>query len=103
MKAIVQPKYGSADVLELRELPTPSPGPGEVLIHARASSVHPDVWHMVSGRPMVLRLMGAGVLRPKIPVPGTEVAGVVETTGKDVTRFKPGDEVFGETTRGYLW
>jgi NADPH:quinone reductase-like Zn-dependent oxidoreductase len=63
----------------------------------RAAAVHPDVWHAVSGRPFVFRLMGGGVLRPKNPVPGMDVAGVVLSIGASVTRFKPGDAVFGVT------
>jgi NADPH:quinone reductase-like Zn-dependent oxidoreductase len=104
MKAIVHHGYGSPDaVLELREIDKPVVKDDEVLVRVRATSVHPDVWHVVSGRPYVLRLMGAGVLRPKSRVPGTDVAGQVESVGKSVTRFRPGDEVFGETVRGYQW
>ena len=104
MKAIVQDKYGSPDdVLQLREISKPVVGNDEVLVRVRAASVHPDVWHVVTGRPYLLRLMGAGLLKPKNPVPGTDVAGEVESVGKDVTRFRPGDEVFGETHRGLQW
>ena len=74
-----------------------------MLIRVRAASVHPDVWHVVAGRPAVLRLMGSGVRRPKDKVPGTDVAGVVESVGAAVTRFRPGDEVFAETIRGVQW
>ena len=75
MKAIVQDKYGPPDdVLQLREIDKPVVADDEVLVRVRASSVHPDVWHVVTGRPYVLRLMGAGVLKPKNPVPGTDVA-----------------------------
>jgi NADPH:quinone reductase-like Zn-dependent oxidoreductase len=104
MKAIVQDKYGSPDVvLQLREIDRPVVGDDEVLVRVRAASVHPDVWHVVTGRPYVLRLMGAGVSKPKSPVPGTDVAGVVESVGKDVTRFGPGDEVFGDTRIELQW
>lgn len=104
MQAIVQDKYGPPDeVLHLREIDKPVAGDDEVLVRVRAASVHPDVWHVVTGRPYVLRLMGAGVLRPKNPVPGTDVAGVVESVGKNVTRFRPGDEVFGETHTELQW
>jgi NADPH:quinone reductase-like Zn-dependent oxidoreductase len=103
MKAIVQDRYGPPDVLELREIDRPVVGDDEVLVRVRAASVHPDVWHVVAGWPYVLRLMGAGLVRPKPAVPGTDVAGHVESTGKNVTRFSPGDEVFGETIRGYQW
>ena len=80
-----------------------TPAEDEVLIRVRAASVHPDVWHVVAGRPAVLRLMGSGVRRPKDRVPGTDVAGVVESVGAAVTRFRPGDEVFAETIRGIQW
>jgi NADPH:quinone reductase-like Zn-dependent oxidoreductase len=70
MKAIVQNGYGSLDALKLREVETPAPGDGEVLVRVRAASVHPDVWHVVSGRPYILRLMGAGFFKPKNPIPG---------------------------------
>ena len=104
MKAIVQDKYGSPDdVLELQEINKPAVKDDEVLIRVRAASVHPDVWHVVSGRPYVLRLMGSGLVKPKNSVPGTDVAGRVESVGKNVTRFRPGDEVFGESVRGYQW
>ena len=94
VKAIVQDKYGSPDdVLKLREIDKPAVGDDDVLVRVRAASVHPDVWHVVTGRPYVLRLMGAGLLKPKNPVPGTDVAGLVESVGKNVTRFAPGDEV----------
>ena len=104
MKAVVQDRYGSPDdVLQLREIDKPVVGDNEVLVRVRAASVHPDVWHVVTGRPYVLRLMGAGLLKPKNPVPGTDVAGLVESVGKDVTRFRPGDEVFGETHSKLQW
>ena len=103
MKAIIQDKYGSLDVLELREIDKPLVKDDEVLVRVRAASVHPDVWHVVSGLPYVLRLMGAGLLKPKNSIPGTDVAGHVEAVGKNVKEFKPGDEVFGESHRGLQW
>lgn len=103
MRAIVQSSYGSVDRLSLSDVPRPLPAEDEVLVRVRAASVHPDVWHVVVGRPVVLRLMGSGVRRPRERVPGTDVAGVVESVGNAVTRFKPGDEVFGETVRGVAW
>jgi NADPH:quinone reductase-like Zn-dependent oxidoreductase len=78
-------------------------GDDEVLVRVRAASVHPDVWHVVTGRPYILRMMGAAVLGPKHPVPGTDVAGLVESFGKSVTRFRAGDEVFGETFSKLQW
>ncbi len=103
MKAIVQDKYGSLDVLELREIDKPVVKDDEVLVRVHAASVHPDVWHVVRGLPYVLRIMGAGLLKPKNSVPGTDVAGHVESVGKNVTQFQPGDEVFGESVRGHQW
>ena len=103
MRAIVQDRYGSIDDLILGEVPTPVPAEDEVLVQVRAASVHPDVWHVVTGQPAVLRLMGSGLRRPKTRVPGTDVAGVVVSVGGGVTRFRQGDEVFGETIRGVQW
>lgn len=104
MKAIVQDKYGAPnDVLQLREIDKPVVGDDGVLVRVRATSVHADVWHVVTGRPYIIRLMGVGLRKPKHPVPGTDVAGDVESVGKDVTRFKPGDEVFGESHSGLQW
>jgi NADPH:quinone reductase-like Zn-dependent oxidoreductase len=103
MKAIVQDRYGPPDALAFREIDVPEIRDDEVLVRVRATSVHPDVWHMVRGLPYVLRLMGGGLRRPKRPVPGTDVAGQVAAVGRQVDRFQPGDEVFGETVRGYTW
>jgi NADPH:quinone reductase-like Zn-dependent oxidoreductase len=103
MKAIVQDRYGSVDVLRLAEVDKPVAGADEVLVRVRAASVHADVWHVVSGFPYVLRLMGAGLGKPKNPIPGTDMAGIVEAVGINVTQFKPGDEVFGESRRGMQW
>src|SRR5919107_1830419 len=104
MKAIVQRKYGPpADVLELGDVDEPVVKDDEVLVRVHAASVHPDVWHVVRGLPYVLRLMGAGLLKPKNSIPGTDVAGHVESVGKNVTQFEQGDEVFGETIKGYQW
>jgi NADPH:quinone reductase-like Zn-dependent oxidoreductase len=103
MKAIVQDKYGSPDVLELRDIDKPVVKDDEVLVRVHAASVHPDVWHVLRGLPYVLRIMGAGLLKPKNRVPGTDVAGHVESVGRRVTRFQPGDEVFGESVKGHQW
>jgi NADPH:quinone reductase-like Zn-dependent oxidoreductase len=103
MKAIVQERYGSPDDLELRDVAQPVVGADEVLVRVRAASIHPDVWHVVSGRPYVLRLMGAGFCHPRNPIPGTDMAGIVESVGKGVTRFRPGNPVFGETTVTHQW
>ena len=103
MKAIVQNGYGSADVLQLRDIDEPAVGDDEVLVRVRATSVHPDVWHAMKGVPFVLRIMGSGLRRPKNPVPGTDLAGIVESVGGNVTRFHAGDEVFGQSVGANLW
>src|SRR5690606_33370329 len=104
MRAVIQSAYGNpADVLRVADIPDPVPGPREAVVRVRAASVHADVWHVVTGTPRVLRLMGAGRARPKNPVPGTDLAGTVESVGAEVTRFKPGDAVFGETIAGMQW
>ncbi|PTT64866.1 alcohol dehydrogenase catalytic domain-containing protein, partial [Arthrobacter sp. HMWF013] len=95
MKAIVQDVYGNSDVLKLREIARPAPAEGEVLIRVRAAGVDQGVWHLMTGLPYLIRLFGYGLRKPKVPVRGREVAGVVETIGAGVTRFQPGDEVFG--------
>ncbi len=103
MKAIVQHKYGSPDHLELREVDDPAVGEDEVLVRVRAASLHPDVWHVVTGQPYFLRLVWGGLLGPNNPIPGTDMAGVVEAVGASVTRFRPGDPVFGETIAKQQW
>ena len=95
MKAIVQDTYGSADVLQLRDIDKPEIGDGEVLVHVRAAGVDRGVWHLMTGLPYLLRIAGYGLRTPKTRVRGREVAGRVEAVGKDVTRFRPGDEVMG--------
>lgn len=104
MRAVVQTGYGEPSaVLAVREVECPDVAPDQVLVRVRAASVHPDVWHVVAGQPAVLRLMGGGVRRPTDIVPGTDMAGVVESVGSQVTRFRPGDPVFGETIVGLQW
>jgi NADPH:quinone reductase-like Zn-dependent oxidoreductase len=95
MKAIVQHTYGSTDVLELGDIDRPEIADDEVLVRVRAAGVDRGVWHVMAGLPYPLRLAGYGLRTPKNPVPGTDMAGVVEVVGKNVTRFQPGDEVFG--------
>lgn len=95
MKAIVQDTYGSTDVLELREIDKPEIADDEVLVRVHAAGVDRGVWHLMTGLPYLLRIAGYGLRAPKTPVPGMDVAGVVEAVGKDVTRFQSGDEVFG--------
>lgn len=104
MKAILQSAYGEpAQVLKLGEADKPVPTKGEVLVRVKAASVHADVWHVVKGWPYVLRIMGSGLVRPKNPIPGTDMAGVVEALGEGVTRFQVGDAVFGECANGFQW
>src|SRR5919108_3362435 len=95
MKAIVRDTYGSAGVLELRDIEKPEIGADEVLVRVRAAGVDRGVWHVMTGLPYPIRLAGYGLRAPKNPVIGSDVAGVVEAVGKNVSRFQPGDEVFG--------
>ena len=103
MKAIVQRRYGSSDVLELGDVDQPAIGDDQMLVRVHAASVHADVWHVMRGVPYVLRVMGAGLRAPKDLVPGTDLAGIVESVGRDVTRFRPGDDVFGQSLVANLW
>lgn len=95
MKAIVQYSYGSPDVLELREIDRPVPGDDEVLVRVHAAGVDRGVWHLMAGLPYLVRIMGFGLRAPKTPIRGSDAAGRVEAVGTEVTRFQPGDEVFG--------
>jgi NADPH:quinone reductase-like Zn-dependent oxidoreductase len=99
MKAIVQDRYGSPDVLQLREIETPVVGDDELLVRVHAAGVDQGVWHLMAGLPYLMRIAGFGLRAPKNPVRGYDVAGRVEAVGEHVTRFQPGDEVFG-TCRG---
>ena len=95
MKAIVQDRFGPADGLELRDIATPEIGATEVLVRVHAAGVDRGVWHVMTGLPYPIRLAGYGFRAPKHGVPGTDLAGIVVSVGSDVTRFAPGDEVFG--------
>ena len=95
MKAITQSRYGSAEVLELREIDRPVAGDHEVVIRVHAAGLARGVVHVMTGEPYLMRLMGFGLRRPKNPVLGMDVAGTVAVIGAGVTRFKVGDEVFG--------
>ena len=94
MKAIVQERYGTADVLELEDIEEPVVGSSDVLLRVQAASVFIGDWHIMTGLPYMIR-MASGLRGPKVHVRGQDVAGRVEAVGKDVTRFQPGDEVFG--------
>jgi NADPH:quinone reductase-like Zn-dependent oxidoreductase len=94
MKAIVQDRYGSADVLELRDIEDPSVGDDDVLVRVHTAGCGPDVWHLMTGQPYFVRLM-FGFQKLKVPVRGRDVAGRVEAVGANVTGFRPDDEVMG--------
>src|SRR4029453_13356722 len=93
MKAIVYHNYGSPDVLRLEEIAKPVPNDNQVLVRVRAASVNPLDWHYIEGTPYVIRAMGVGLRKPKDTRLGVDFAGMVEAVGKNVTQFKPGDEV----------
>jgi NADPH:quinone reductase-like Zn-dependent oxidoreductase len=95
MKAIVQDAYGApSDVLELRDTDKPTIGDDDVLVRVQAAGIHIGDWLVGSGMPYMIRL-AYGLTKPKHSIPGTELAGIVESVGKDVTQFRAGDEVFG--------
>ena len=101
MQAIVQTEYGSADVLRVAEIERPEIGADEVLVRVHAAGLDRGTWHLMTGQPYLMRLMGFGLRAPKNRVPGLDVAGTVVAVGADVTRFAVGDEVFG-ISRGLL-
>jgi NADPH:quinone reductase-like Zn-dependent oxidoreductase len=94
MKTIVYTKYGPPDILELKEIEKPSPKDDEVLIQICTASVNPLDWHLMRGSPFILRIM-TGLFKPRITRLGRDVAGKVESVGRNVTLFKRGDKVFG--------
>lgn len=91
----MQDRYGASDVLELREVERPTPGASNVLVRVAAAAVDQGVWHLMTGKPYLTRLFGFGLRAPKQPIRGLDLAGVVASVGEGVTRFAPGDEVFG--------
>ena len=97
MKAIVQDRYGGPDVLEFSDIGQPVPKDNEVLVQVQAAGLHRGDWHVMTGLPYLIRLVvpDLGLRKPKIPVRGMDLAGRVEAIGPNVTRFQPGDEVFG--------
>lgn len=95
MKAIFYKSYGTAEVLKMGELPKPSPTENEVLVKIHATGLNRADWYLLTGRPLMLRAE-AGLFRPKNPIIGSDVAGVVEAVGKNVTRFEVGDAVYGD-------
>src|SRR5437660_8891614 len=100
MMAIVQDRYGSRDVLRLRDIDKPEPLDGEVLVRVHAAAVNTADWIALTGRPYAARL-AFGFFRPNRQIPGIAVAGRVAGVGRNVTQFKPGDEVFGEAYGAY--
>lgn len=95
MRAIVQDRYGDADVLQVRQIARPEPSAEEVLVRVHAAGLDRGTWHLMTGTPYLLRL-AFGFRGPRNPVPGRDVAGTVEAVGSAVTKFAVGDEVYGE-------
>lgn len=100
MKAIVNTKYGSPDVLQFKEIEKPIPGEDQVLVKVYAASVNALDWHILRAKPFLVRL-GGGFLKPKDTIRGADMAGRVEAVGANVTQFRPGDEVFGGCNGGF--
>src|SRR2546430_13148942 len=100
MKAIVVQKYGSPDVLELKDVEKPAVEDDGVLVWVRAASVNPADWYGAAGRPYVARI-AVGLLKPKSDRLGIDFAGTVEAVGKDVTEFRPGDEASASRTGAF--
>lgn len=96
MRAVLHTKYGPPDVLRLEDIPKPVPGDDEVMVKVHAASLNAVDWHILRAKPFPIRLMGMGLLKPKHKVLGADIAGRVETVGKNVKQFQPGDDVFGE-------
>jgi len=95
VKAIVQDRFGSPDVLQLADTDLPEAGAGDVLVRVHAAALNPADWHILRGDPLVARLMGVGLTKPKARVAGIDAAGVVEAAGSDVRGLRTGDEVLG--------
>lgn len=95
MKAIIRTKYGSPDVLQLKVVEKPIPKDDEVQVRVYAASVNAADWHLLRADPFLVRLMGMGLLNPKITILGGDIAGRVEAVGQNVKQFQPGDEIFG--------
>jgi NADPH:quinone reductase-like Zn-dependent oxidoreductase len=96
MRAIVYTRYGSTDVLQLKQVAKPVPKEGEVLVRNYASAVTTGDWRLVAGRPLMLRFMLGGLFRPRHNILGANIAGRVEAIGDGVTQFSPGDEIYGD-------
>ncbi len=100
MKAIVYCDYGTADVLELEDIEKPAPEDDQILVRVRSAAVNPLDWHYMRGTPYIMR-MGSGLRKPKVTRLGVDFSGTVEAIGRDVTQFKPGDDVFGGRTGAF--
>ncbi|WP_030772536.1 MULTISPECIES: NAD(P)-dependent alcohol dehydrogenase [unclassified Streptomyces] len=100
MKAMVQDSYGPPEVLRMEDMERPVPRRGEVLVRVHAAGVDQGVWHLMAGMPYAVRAV-SGLRRPRTRVRGMDVAGVVEAVGPDVTRFRPGDEVYGNCSGSF--
>ncbi len=101
MRAIVQHAYGSTETLQLGDVARPAVKDGQVLVEVHAAGVDRGVWHLMTGMPYLIRVLGFGLTRPKNPTPGADVAGKVVSVGTGVERFKVGDEVFGIASGSY--
>ena len=101
MKAITQYKYGGPETLQFEDIAKPIPQDDEVLVEVRAASLNIADWHMMTGTPWIVRLMGGGFRRPKNTTIGSDVAGVVEAVGTAISTFQPGDEVMGDIRRSF--
>jgi NADPH:quinone reductase-like Zn-dependent oxidoreductase len=101
MRAVVYTDYGPPDVLEVKDIKKPEPNDDQVLVKVHAAAVNPYDWHFIRGTPYMMRMMMGGLRKPKDPRIGVDYAGTVEAVGKNVTRFKPGDEVFGNRTGAF--
>src|SRR5436305_8596144 len=99
MKAIVIAHYGSTDVLQLKRVEKRTPKDDEVLVKVYAASVNAADWHLLRGKPFLMRLMGFGLLKPKHKILGAAMAGRVEAVGRNVKQFQPGDEIFGDVSK----
>ncbi|WP_026554900.1 NAD(P)-dependent alcohol dehydrogenase [Arthrobacter sp. 35W] len=100
MKAIIQDSYGESMVLRLDDVEKPAVGADDVLVRVRAAGVDAGVWHLMAGKPYLVRLLGFGLRRPKVRVRGLDLAGTVAAVGANVTQFREGDDVFGTSLNG---
>ena len=96
MKAVVRDRYGSPDVLRLKEIPTPTPADNEVLVKVHVAAVNKGDWEILQGCPLWVRLVGFGLMRPKTRILGWNVAGRIEANSEAVSQFEVGDEIRGD-------